>query len=666
MSTRIQRPRRTSVKNSTDVRFSDRMFPYATWGKSGQMFGMVGFFHTPDRPPLDQVPTGTLIVNLDTGFLEISLCDPDYPPPRWLAISGTRLDLGLPTDGTYADGLLTLSGDMSIADAVDAINEQLLICCSSGIVTDFASHLGTTDGNTDGRLVSPGFSLGRVASPDSPGSPFYTGGWDNDTNRDLTDASTLTWELGGGEKVTDLHTGTITAEYSTSGVFHTETLTLDGTVNPQSSTPNGYITASLLSNHPQAAVIEGFVSVSIPLNVLLGGGSQSAKVNVDVEHEVISGTSYTQDIDFFKDGGSAPSISNQSVQPGTIIPRYLSGVQFMSTSGASHSSILFVISSLNLWEDTYRSDVLLVNSANYGVPNFTVNYNGADVYKTGVPAATPYEHDEDFVFSGSRDITLSVVNPDENGNFLTMSAQVRDPFNVTNGPAFSGVPSMLINSFPASSTDLVENFVDEDYRLNSTSGSIAGLSGSNRGVREWDSTETLVTASGLQVVNGALIYPQHDWSVYVPTPNPDYTGIPAATPSGGLSYERQYASTSARTNGVIRIEGMTEADRTNRDIIVEIRVVETHQPGNPTQGPGNLGTGWLSLNDPFNLGSFAGDDGDGCFVNTGGFSAPNFEFTLGGFSTAFSENNAVEVRVTYPNTAAGRSKRITKMEMTTW
>lgn len=669
MSKKRQRVRDRGVPHETTVVYSDRGYMHSRSGKLNRAYGVVGFFRQADRPDPSEVPNGVLIVNIDSGFVEISLCDPEFPPPRWLALSGSKLSIGAPSDGSYDDGLITLTEEMSIADAVDAINEQLLICCTSGAVPEFASHLGTTDGTTNGFLDDPSFVIGRVASPTSSGNPFYAGGWDNDTNRDLTNTSAATWELQGGEKITDLHTGVISGIFiSPSGTITSEILTLDGTINPQSSTPGGYITVNNLANHPQApTVIEGFISFDVPINTLLAGASNSGKLNVLVKHEVTPGTSYSQSLEFFKDGASAPTIDNQLVRPSTIISRYLSGVEFVSISGSNRSTLEFVVESPDLWSDTYRSDVLVVNSINYGVPNFTVNYNSAEVTKNGSPSISPYIYNEDFVYSGVREITTPALNPDENGNFLTISVQLRDPFNSTSGPALSGVPPFLLNSFPENSTDLLDNFVDERYRLIPGSGSITGLSGSDRDTREWDSTETLVTASGLQVVGGALIFPQDDWSPYIPFINPNYTVVPSTVAPGDyLPYQRQFASTISRTNGVIRIDGMTEADRLNKDIKVEIRVVGPHTPGNPTPGPGNYGTGWMSLNDPFNFGSFAGDDGDGCFVNTGGYSAPNFEFTLGSFSTAFAENNAIEVRISYPNTASGRNKRITKVEITNW
>lgn len=675
MSTKIDKPHTGKTRNDVPVLYSDRCFPYAILGRSSKQQGMIGFFKTADRPSLKQVPTGTMIVNLDTFQLEISLCDPNYPPSRWLSpmVSGSQIVLGVPTDGSYSDGLIAISGGMTIADAVDAINEQLIICCSGSPASpEFASHLGTTDGTTNGVLESPSFVIGRVASPTSSGVPFYAGGWDDDTNRDLTNSSSFDWELAGGEKITDLHTGTIVATYSDpSGELHVETLTLDGTVNDQASTPNGYITVNNLANHPQvSSVIEGFITISVPTNAILGGSTQSGKVDVNIDHEVSIGNSFTQDLHFFKDGSSAPSFTSQLVELGTLYSRFLSGVEFISIQGANRSSLSFSIESPNIWKDTYRADPLLVNSSNYGIPNFTVPYNSAEVTKDGGPSALPYIHDEDFVFSGSREITQPVVNPDSNGTFLTVSAQLRDPFFLFNGPAFSGVPALLINTFPISSTDTLEMFVDEEYRVDpSTSGSsLTGpdIDGADRGPRIWDSTESLVSASGLQVINGALVFPQADWSIYVPNPNPDYTVMPGLSPAEGLSYNRQFRSASARTNGVLRIEGMTEADRTSGDIKVFIRVVGPHITGDPNPGAGNTGTGWLDLSEPFDFGTFNGDDGDGCFITTGGYSAPNFQFSLGNFSTAFSENEAIEVMVIFPNTAQGRSKRITRMEIIDW
>lgn len=673
MSKKIHTPNTGKTRNAVPVMWSDRCFPYAILGKSSKHQGMIGFFRSEDRPPLSQVPTGTMIVNLDTFQLEISLCDPTYPPARWLTtmISGNQIVLGDPTDGFYSDGMVAISGGMTVADAVDAINEQLTICCSGGGgVPEFASHLGTTDGNTDGLLVSPNFTIGRVSSPTNSG--FYAGNWDDDINKDLTDTSSLVWELDTGEKITDLHAGTLTVNYITgTGIQHTEVLSLDGSTNNQASTPNGYITVSNLSNNPGApSIVEGFLSITVPIDVILGASDQSGKITVQIEHEVTESVIYDQELEFFKDAAEAPSISNQEVYPGTVYTKYLSGVEFVSSSGSFNSTLTLVVESPDIFKDTYRADPLLLNSSNYGVPNFTISYVSSEVTKEGGSSVYPFMSEDDFVFSGSREITQSVVNPNSAGQFLTISAQVRDPFNNFTGAGFSGSPAFLLNTYDPSSTDTLELFVDEDYRLDpsSSGSSISGpsISEEDRSPREWNSQQSLVTYSGLQVVNGALVFPQDDWSSYFPAGNPDYTSLSGIVPAEGLSYNRQYRSISAKSNGILRVEGMTELDRTSGYVKIFIRSVGPHIQGNPTPGAGNTGTGWLDLSKPFDFGLFNGDDGDGCFITTGGLSAPNFQFSLGNFSTGFSENNAIEVMVIYPNTVQGRSKRITRMEITDW
>lgn len=662
--------KKRGVRTHTDVLYSSYGFAFARGGKSGEEIGLVPYYNNITRPDILRVPTGVLIYNTDSGCLELS----DHRPgiiPHWklgCSFSGTDTVIGLPSDGTYADGYIALTENTTIADAFDILNETLVSCCTgSGGPLTYASHLGTTDGTTNGFLDDPNFVVGRVASPTSSGVPFYAGGWDNDTNRDLTNSNLLLWELDGGEIITDLQTGTISGVFSSpSGVLSVEVLTLDGTVNNQISSPLGLLEVNNLANHSgNPAVIEGRLKINIPTNTLLGSLT-SGKLDVYVAHNNGSNT-YDQDIEFFKDSAGAPSIADQGVSIASAVVKYLSGVKFLTSIGSSRSSLEIVVSGLDIWSDSYRADPLLINSSNFGIPNFTVSYNSTDVTKNGFsPPVAPFIYNEDFVFSGIREITNTVVNPDSSGNFSSMSVQVRDPFNIVNGSTFQGSPPFLINSYSSVSTDLYEGFMDEDYRLLPISGSLPGpsISGSGRGTRAWDSTVSLVSISGLQVVNGALIFPQHDWSVYSPIVNPDYTPIPGF--GNSEVYIRQFRSTLSRTNGVIRIDGLTESDRAAGNILVDIRVVGVHQNGNPIQGPGNLGTGWLSLNQPFNFGSFAGDDGDGCFILTGGYSAPDFEFTLGTFSTGLAENNAIEVRITYPNTPIGKSYRIYGLTLSNW
>lgn len=611
--TQGDRNKRSGRSFDTDVRFSSKGFTYANDGRSRNFTGTIPLIEEVDKKPFRDYPPyhGVLIYNRSTGCLELS--DPENNV--WICFSGN------------------------------------VTCPVTG---EFASHLGTTDGSTNGILINPAFSLGRVASPTTPGSPFYAGSFDDDTNQDITSTNTLNWALGGGQQLTDLQEGTITTTYrdGNGSILVQEVLSPDGSLNNQSSTPNGYVQiASLVDNLDR---IEGFLQVSIPSNSILGGTDY---LEVEIVQDVNS-VSYPQTLEFFLDKGGAPTIPSKSVQLESVSTNYLSGLKYASTG----STMRMDLEVDDIWKDTYRSDLLQVQGDDLGLGTFIVNYNATTVSGGTQPPSLPFTHDDPFIYSEVKAISAGVSNPDSSGTFKQMRYQVRDPFSIVNSALFSSTPEVLINTFSNTSTGRLETFFSEDYRLISGSGSISGIEGASRDGRAWDSMVSLAVSGALQVMPGVMIYPQDDFSSMDPSVNPDYSSITA-----DLEFSRQFIDTlgTSRSNGVLKMIGLSEAARASGDVLIDIRVVGTHIAGNGTQGLGNEGTGWLSLNTPYNIATFLGDDGDGCFVNTGGYSAPDFEFTLGGFSTAFAENNAVEVRVTYKY-PGGVSTRITRIEMLTW
>lgn len=654
-----------SVKYSSDVRYSNRGYAYAELGNSA-IIGLVPTFETHERPDLKDTPRGVLIYNKTNNCLEIS--DPENN--AWISIctgSGTDCSggctLGYPTDGTYEDGPVEINPSGSIADAIDDINEYLF---SSGLI-ELASHLGTQDGNTNGILVDPMFTIGRVAGPATPGNPYYTNSWDNDVNRDLTNLSALTWQLAASQSITDLQGGTITLSiYGGNGLISSETLAPDGSLNPQVSSPDGLVSISSLV--PKGNKVEGYLSIYVPVSLLLS--SNSGYLRVEVEHVVNGNTYANTPLEFFRDSAGAPSVDTQSISLYSSPEKFLSGVRLATISGASFPVLQIQMYSSNMWSDTYRADLLGVNAGQFGIPNYVVNYNSSAISKDGIaPPSIPFIHDQDFAYNELKSISSgAVTNPNGSGDYAQMNFSVRDPFNTHNSSLFYSNPPILINTYGNVSNDTTEYFLDENYRLELTSSGSLGMTaiyGSGRGADAWDSEVYLTVRSGLQVINGALIYPQEDWSSFSPSPNPDYTSLAAGI--GDLQYVRRFRDSNGlgRTNGVLRIQGLSESDRLNELITIELRVVGAHIAGNPVQGPGNEGTGWLSLNKPYNLATFNGDDGDGCFVNAGGYTAPDFEFSLGGFSTAYSSNEAIEVRVTFKDPDA-LGKRISVLQVVNW
>jgi hypothetical protein len=642
--------------------YSDRGYPYAELGNS-EIIGTVPSYTAANRPNLKDIPNGVLIHNLDTGCLELS----DSNNQLWITVgcgsfvtSGSQLSLGTPTDGTYTDGALPLNPSGTISDAIDEINEYLL---STSVIV-LASHLGTTDGNTNGFLIDPAFAIGRVASPTSSGSPFYTGSWDDNSNRDITQASSITWST--TDRITDLQGGTVTANYidGAGATLHTELLAPDGSLSNQSSTVSGYITITGLIS--KGTYKEGYLSINIPINTFFS--SNSGYLKIEITHTVGSNV-YQQDLEFFKDAGNSPAIVSQSMALVSAPIKYLSGIKFATISGVTYPIINFDLSVSGVWADTYRSDPVLAQTSNFGIPNYTLTYNSAAVTKAGIsPPTAPFKYNEDFIYDENRTITaVGFTAPDENNSYPQVRFVVRDPFNTVNGVYFGPVNRILVNTYGDISTDNAEYFQDEDYRVKVTDSGITTLSsinGTGRGSDAWDSLESLIVNTGLQVINGALIYPQEDFSATSPVTNPNY--IPAYG-TGNRVYLRRFKDLTgaAKSNGVLRIDGLTESDRAAGNILVDIKVVGTHIPGDALQGPGNEGTGWLSLNTNYNSATFLGDDGDGCFTTVNSLSSPYFEFTLGGFSTAYAGNNAILIRLTFKDPDA-LSKRITGLEITDW
>lgn len=660
--------KRSSIRADTDVRRSDRTgIIYADTGREGRKrLGVVPICASGEAiNTLDSMPDGTFIAEeRGDGSIQLFLSAPTSSGFSTLVpIGGSSFNngaIGLPADGSYTDGAVNLDPNASVAENLDKINEFLLGC---GCAT-LASHLGTQDGNTDGRLLTPNYINARISTPDSAGSPFFTNNWDDDTDRPVTNALNINWNLLAGESITDLQGGVIEARFfnGDNTLLHTETLIPDGTVNDQSSSPSGYVEINNLV--PFLSVIQGRLELNIDAFNQLSGNSGYLRVEVD---HTISSSTYSETTEFFRDSVGGPMITTQNISYSGGPTKFLSGVQYATISGINTPVFQLDAEATGVWSHTYRTDPLRVLAQDIGIPVFTVQYNASTVTKDGIsPPVAPFEYTDDFVYSENRPVTLNgVTNPDANGNFAEINYEIRDPFN--SSLATAQTVNTLINTQAAQSTDVLEIFADEDYRLlpNSGTSSLGSISGSGRGPLAWDSTDSLAVVSGLQVINGALIYPQSDFSVLTPTGNPDYSSLPSVL--GDEVYVRRFRDTLgvARSNGVIRIEGLTEADRSAENILIELRVVEDHIAGNPIPGPGNLGTGWLSLNKNYNSATFTGDDGDGCFVTTTSQVAPNFEFTLGNFSTGFSSNQAVELRVTYKNPVA-LNRRITRIEFINW
>lgn len=339
------------------------------------------------------------------------------------------------------------------------------------------------------------------------------------------------------------------------------------------------------------------------------------------------------DVFYDTDAGSNPTVSTPTVTENTPVWNYLSGVKYYD----SGSTWDIDITGSDCFDNVYHSSGAPIEV--YGWPGMTTQsilYNDASV--TGV--SSPPDIGE----------TMTITNwtltqaASQSSIDAQITARPRDPYgNYT--PVTSVSNDILIWSYASGSTELIEHFRDEDYRL--TTGAYDSIPGSISGI--WDSTSSLDTyddGNGLQLYLDELYFPTIDFSSMTPTGNPDYSLIAVET---NKTYFRAFRDLStSHASGTLRMTGINKTQLYNRDIRVWIKA--------PTQ------TGWLDLTRDYNFATFTGIDEDGCWVNRSTQSNSDFQFTIG---SNYTENSGymVIVKVQYPNSSA---PRISYMAVTDW
>jgi hypothetical protein len=254
--------------------------------------------------------------------------------------------------------------------------------------------------------------------------------------------------------------------------------------------------------------------------------------------------------------------------------------------------------------------------------------------------------------------TMTVANklitiPNSNVRSIDSRATVipRDPYG-SYSSASSISEKRLVDAYLSTSTDIIEYFDDEDYRLPDNDGSAYpnnydSIPGSITGV--WTSS-TVLSDGEAQVYNGGLFFPEINFtSGYLPT---QQVGTNYSTFSGDQVYLRAiYDFGNTHNAGSLELQGLVNADVGavgTGAINVEIRL------------PGVLPTAteWLDLGSTFFSGSFTGSQGDGCRTSQSGST---WGWTSGTFGTSNS-GWMIIVRVTFRNS----SKNITRIRELGW
>jgi len=522
---------------------------------------------------------------------------------------GGDAPLGIPSDLDYTDGLLDFTASTQINDAVDGLNEVL-----AEIAPEAPAPLTGTD------LQIFGSSTTKYTGYLSDGSAFYEGSAGDNVSYIINDATFTLETLSTTFNWADLGILKLQVNGVQVDLFDLETAFVDGerdgaqSYPPQSGT-GGFITVTDVAKFND---FRKWQKGEARVNITPGDLRQGYNY-IKLIHELTSGNQETNLWKMFydDDSGAAPSVNTPLLtEANQISSKHLSGVQFYSLT----DQLYLNVSGSDLFDNVYDQ-----NPMQYSMPGISTAYIGVTDPSISPALSVPPAIGETMAVV-NKTITISQSNTLTNN--LRVTVVPRSPYG-SHPSQISVSNNMLLNTYSNYATDLVENFVDENYRLPDNDGSAYPsnynvIPGSRTG--NWSSSVILTNGSGeTQVYNGSLLYPTINFSSgYFPVQPANYSSF-----SGDKVYLRSFYKVLAMSSGTLTFTGLNLSDiEAAGDAKIEIKLPSL--------------TGWLDLGKPYDFGTFTGIDGDGCRTSASG---SDFGWTSGSFSTAAS-GYMIIVRVT--------------------
>ena len=453
----------------------------------------------------------------------------------------------------------------------------------------FASHFNTTDGSTTGTVSeSISRSSAHISDPTSEGNPFSTGGWAG-SNQSASLNTSATFTTGG--EVTGFggnSTMTVTV-YSADGSTVLQTVTTSAiTGNGSYGSGNIAITISGYSTDTTRFKATPTIAVAIG-TIFTNGGKEGGRYHVVISQTVDtttdgSGTyTYTQSSVFLDTNQATPSIGGSTTVAetgGQIQTKHLSGVEYYIT-GSKFTIAITDIDNLNRNTSRTTSNIQ-ITATNYGIS--TLNQSPFGTGSGNFTGWTNNYNTQNVGYSNNA-AAISSSNFRYRGTGATASATPRDTWANGSASTSSGA-AVLIDTFGTTSTDLVEDFDDENRRQ--TSNYNTGTTSGN-----WNSANALSSGDAL-VMGGQLIIPsqatltsgasQTDFSLYKPNVggvNPNYGAL--GSPANFYRTIVDTAGTS-RSSFTITLTGTFVSnaltDLANNHLIIYIRRRASANGGN--------------------------------------------------------------------------------------
>lgn len=330
-------------------------------------------------------------------------------------------------------------------------------------------------------------------------------------------------------------------------------------------------------------------------------------------HSVAAGPRSTTITKFFYDDSVAAALSVSGLVVNEVTPvfTYLSGVKYYGAGSTFNMSF----TANNIYQKIYRADKV----ASYAMENTA---GGADI----APDVDP-NFDAAKVVENFGTLTVSA-------NAYTINARAYvDLFHPYKTLARQYTPGHLVNSqSPTRDTATQSFWTDESRRLAAdfTFDTIPGANEASLVSGGWDSTQSLGANDAL-IYNGQLQFGTIDLSSTRPAGNPNYSAK-----TGNQVYVRAF-NIGVKSGMTLNMPGLVNADVGSlgtSNVNVEIKL------------PGL--TGWCDGGKDFNVSDFGGQPKDGAGVRNAAASGSTFNFTFGGMSTT-TTNGWVLVRITFRN-----------------
>jgi hypothetical protein len=549
----------------------------------------------------------------------------------------------------------------------------------------FSPFLGSGAGELQWPTPTPGY----VDRPEGgAGNPFYTNGWDNQTNGhprvNTTTLNEFSDSNGGlgithlSPRVTDLHLGEIVATLTDgAGNSDTITLVLDPEGGDQTATsPLGHVIIRIRNTVKVGIAVEGEVYIYTNPPGLLAAAATGTGGYFKIEVNHTSAPTTADFGDAFWDDGVLPNNSaNPTVTINTAIPRWLSGIRYFDTGSSFNvvddsSGFTGVNDVVNM---TMNNDgVIFVNDASeFNVVVGNVVYSSSDILGLNYGVLqSPMRTDR------PRYNAIIAVGP---GGFGDLDARVHTTWKNFHGPEASSPKSSAAGVYQIwtydSSLDTTEYYEDENYRLrnenaNNFKQSISDYrswygGGAGADFRNWDSQQSIDTGSvghieELQFYGGELVYPSIDFSTGFYFSDFDYSvcstdrWVFRAFNVGDLLNHKAFTITMKVTGlGTVDFAiGLGGDDSTDVRVDLLFPGPERATP-NGSNDTGNPGSGWLHCGKGYNAPLFLGNDGDGILQNMDkSGSTLTINLVTGNMSTFYSDGTVL-LRIRFKDTVTG-------------